>query len=87
MMIIFVGYKENDEINQVNRGELYKVSEAISHGENIQNIILYKLKNDLYANGMPYISPYEFMIYWVKEYYDIPQEINIEWVEYGENVS
>ena len=86
LAVIFSGYKENDEINQVNRGELYKNSEAIRQGEDVHNIILYKLKNDLYANAMPYISPHGFMIYWVKEYYDIPQEVNIEWIDYRELV-
>ena len=33
---------------------------------------------------MPYKSPNEFMIYWVKEYYEIPQQVNIEWMDYGE---
>ena len=32
LAVIFSGYKENDEINQVNRGELYKNSEAILQG-------------------------------------------------------
>ena len=42
-------------------------------------IVLYKLINDKFANIMQYREGYDYMIYWICKYYEIPENINFIW--------
>lgn len=83
MLSILWGYYQNDMINQVNRGKLLEASAQVQNGEKVSPITLYRLKNDLYAGDMPYQSN-DFMIYWIKNYYSLPQDTDIIWTSFGD---
>ncbi len=79
---IMNGYYENSQINEMNHYELLEKSKRIQLGEDCKRILLYKLNDDRYASDMPYQQDY--MEYWWKRYYSIPQEVNFIWIEYDE---
>lgn len=77
---IFCGYMNNSTINEINHYKLVEKSSRIMAGEDIDKVILYKLNDDTYASDMPYQQDY--MEYWWKEYYDLPQEVQFIWIGY-----
>lgn len=79
---ILQGYMGNAVINETNHYKLLEKAERFKAGEKTDYIILYKLENDWYASDMPYQQ--DFMEYWWKEFYDLPQDIQFLWVDYKE---
>ncbi len=77
MSDIVKGYSNNYAINMINDNKLREKSMRIAAGEDIGTIILYRLPDDAYAADMPYQQQY--MEYWMKNYYEIPQEIQFVW--------
>lgn len=75
--VITNGYRNNDEIHKINHYKMTEKSFLIKSGENINTIVLYRLKDDKYAAQMPYQQ--SFMEYWIKNYYEIPQSVNLIW--------
>lgn len=86
MFSVLKGYQQNDIINQVNRGKLLEASAQLQNGKKISSVVLYKLKNDLYAGDMPYQAN-DFMIYWIKKYYSLPQTTDIIWTSFGDMIN
>jgi len=74
-MHIYYGYKSNKSINEHNDVMCVKTSKLIKSGEKINEIHLLKLKDDRYADYMPYRATYIYE--WIKEYYDLPNEVKI----------
>lgn len=66
------GYYKNEKILSENDSKLLKFS-----GE--KAISLKKLEDDFFAPVMPYNDGFNFIEYWMKEYYGIPIETKIYW--------
>lgn len=79
MAVIISGYRTNYEINQRNNQILTTAQKQ--HNENKENktIVLYRLKNDTYAQMMPYQEGYDYIETWMKKYYELPDEMVFEW--------
>ncbi len=73
------GYYLNNSINIYNDNQLRIASREIQEGTNIEKIVLKKLFDDRYACVMPYQEGFEGGQVWMKYYYEIPQNIVIEW--------
>ncbi|MCI8316481.1 MAG: hypothetical protein HFH74_15890 [Lachnospiraceae bacterium] len=41
----------------------------------IEKVVLYKLKNDVYAQSMPYQEEYAFIEEWMRKYYELPDGV------------
>ncbi len=66
------GYKDNSFANEENNQKLEIVSEKIKAGENITNITLKKLPNIMYSGAQPYQENCDYILWWIKAYYDLP---------------
>ncbi len=74
------GYKDNSFVNEENNQKLEIVSEKIKAGENITNITLKKLPNANYSGAQPYQENSDYILWWIKAYYDLPlTEIDIQY--------
>ncbi len=71
------GYYSNYSENTYDRKVLKATSQAIKDGEDIKSVKLKKLENDFYSGGMPYNI--EYIKYWMKDYYEIPQSVEFIW--------
>ena len=80
---ITLGYYNNSEINLINRYKLKEKSTQIKAGDEINTIILYRLVDDRFTSQMPYQQ--KFIEVWVKNYFEIPQEIEFVWQEFGKS--
>ncbi len=82
---IYNGYHKNIGIHWMNHNTLVEYSERIKDNDQAvdenEGIILYKLDNLLFANFMPYQDGYDYIEYWMRNYYEIPQSIPIYWEE------
>lgn len=70
---IGVGYYYNNRFNRANHDILSEAKEEIKAGEEVTTVTLYKMHDDRYAEGMPYVK--EYMVNWVKEYYELPRTV------------
>lgn len=71
---LYIGYSSNEE-NMIQNEKILKNY----NGEN--TVYLFQLLNSSYASGMPYEEGFEFIEYWIKQYYDIPQNVQLTWVK------
>ncbi|WP_026664667.1 DUF6056 family protein [Butyrivibrio sp. FC2001] len=71
------GYYLNYEANVEDRKILAETRDAIQRGEEVNSVVLHKLEDDTFANDMPYTKDY--IKYWMKEYYEIPQSVEFIW--------
>lgn len=71
------GYYSNSKINEQNNETLIVVSNKIKKGEDIKVITLKKLKNILYSGDQPYTEGNDYITIYMKEYYDLPKDIEI----------
>ena len=69
---VYLGYNSNHVIMQLNDQILknYKSGDVIE---------LYKVKNTMYGSTQSYEEP--SMNFWIKEYYDIPQNVTFKWID------
>jgi hypothetical protein len=78
--IIFDGYKANYTYHISNEKALENVKEQIDNGLLVKSVELKKLQNQICANYMQYDEGYQYIKVWMCEYYDIPQNIEFNWV-------
>lgn len=78
---IIGGYKQNGEINQVNHERLTEAAQSFEAGHDIEEVELYKLYDDRYATNMPYQDGYNYIEWWMKNYYELPEEVRFVWRE------
>ena len=52
-------------------------NQILSNYNNENKIKLYKVKDSMYGSTQSYEEP--SMDFWIKEYYNIPQEVKFEW--------
>ena len=77
---ITVGYYKNININKYNDIKLTEVSTKIKNGEKINSVLLKKLPDILYSGEQPYIDGCDYIKPYIREYYNLPEnfEINYE---------
>lgn len=73
------GYLENKPIEDLN-------FEILRHHENTDKkiITLYKSKTTWFGSTRSYEEP--SMDYWIKEYFNIPQDVEFQWVDIYEDI-
>ena len=80
MTAVIAGYKANDEINQRNNQTLRSAKKEYEETQIATTVVLYRLKDDTYAQMMPYQEGYEYIETWMKRYYELPDEMVFEWI-------
>lgn len=75
----FLGYYKNSAVQEANHATLLAAHQASLNQSIPDTITLHKLPDDLYANAMPYQDTFDFIEYWIKYYYRIPQTVTLEW--------
>lgn len=85
MAVILRGYESNWEINQINHYNLIEASKKYKVGSDIDDIIVYRLYNDKYAGELPYHAGFDFIEYWMKNFYELPQSIRFKWMNIDDN--
>lgn len=78
---IYHGYHRNAETQEINDAIMRVNCVAIQQGAQVDEITLYRLQDDLYANSMAYQPGTDFIEYWLKYYYRIPQEVKVVWTD------
>lgn len=73
------GYYRNSFANKENNQILVDTIQKIKNGEKIEKIVLHKLPDILYAGEQPYTEGYEYILTWLREYYDLPEDIIISY--------
>lgn len=71
------GYFKNNEANQYNDSVLISSAQKIQSGEKLDKIVLKKLVDPTYGGDMPYYENCEYILEWMKNYYSIPQDVEI----------
>lgn len=77
---IYRGYMQNVEVLSYNHSRLTEAGELSKNGVIIDEIILYKMKDDTYSGGQVYYTGIGYMKWWIDKYYAIPR--GIEYVYY-----
>jgi len=67
MAVIISGYRANYEINQKNNQILIAAREQYNENKLNKTIVLHRLKNDIYAQMMPYQEGYDYIEVWMKK--------------------
>ena len=70
MRNIYRGYSANWKVHQYNDAVLRQNAERIKQGERIKEVRLYRLLDELCTKEMVYDPGFDFMIFWMYEYYD-----------------
>ena len=74
---ILRGYYSNHSVNTQNDQILREAVGQVEAGMEVTTIKLHRLKDDQYCNDMPYNKDKEYIAYWIKDYYDLPQVIEL----------
>ena len=75
------GYYKNADTNRNNDILLKETSKKIKDGKNIEEVTLTKLPDIVYASDQPYLEGWEYIYVWIKEYYDLPESLIINYQE------
>ena len=78
---IYTGYYANYLVLQHNDAKIRECSERIQAGETVENVKLYQIPNIECACEMVYYPGFSFMIHWMNEYYNIPEEVSLDYEE------
>ena len=78
-MVVMAGYKSNYAIHRNNNQALIQARNKIQAGETVDEVLLYRLRNDSYANMMPYQEGFAYIEQWMKKYYEIPHEVEFRY--------
>ena len=76
---ITIGYYRNNYVNKQNNKILSETSKKIKNGENISEIKLNKLADLTYSGDQPYTKNNGYILIWIIEYYDLPEDIKINY--------
>ena len=74
---ILIGYYSNNKVNKENDLSLRETSKNIKDGKNVDIIYLEKLPDVSYSSLMPYQEGFEYILFYIREYYDLPEGIKI----------
>ena len=81
LKVTLTGYKNNYEINQINHYKLVEAHKKYLSGCKLSDVVLYKLSDDRYAHDMPYHSNAKYIEEWMKNYYELPDELVFNWFD------
>jgi len=76
---IIQGYKENSTIHKINEITLTSYNSTYNQGYSGSTIYLQRLVNNKYSGAMPYLPGYEYINFWIKDYYMIPEDVILDW--------
>ena len=71
------GYLSNYKINKDNDKILRKVSKDIKNNKTVEKVKLKKLHDDLYSCDQPYMDGYDYILIYMRKYYELPDDILI----------
>lgn len=72
---IYNGYADNKPIHEYNDAVFQQASRDIAEGKTVERIYLKKLPDIIYSCDMVYTPGFEFMKFWMCNYYEIPYEV------------
>ena len=75
LLKITYGYYSNNDEKKYNDIVLKNTSSRIKNGENIDHVDLKKLQNPLYGIEEPYTDGFDYIAYYMKYYYGLPEKI------------
>ncbi len=81
MVTITKGYYENSHVNTENDQKLRAVSEQIANGEEVTEVTLKQLPNILYSGEQPYTEGNDYIKYYIRQYYNLPEDFVINYEE------
>ena len=73
----YTNRRQTNEANQYNDSVLISSAQKIQSGEKLDKIVLKKLVDPTYGGDMPYYENCEYILEWMKNYYSIPQDVEI----------
>lgn len=76
---IIRGYAANGPNMDANNRVLRLASQSISEGKSIHQIELKKLVDDRFGAIMPYAPDYDYINYWIREYYNLSHDVELIW--------
>lgn len=79
MFTITKGYYENSKVNDENDQKLQTASEQLANGEAVTEVTLKQLPNILYSGEQPYIEGNDYIMYYMKQYYNLPEDFVIHY--------
>lgn len=82
MLVIYKGYAANAEVLNINESRLIETRRLLENGINVDEIQLYRLKNDVYAGAQVYQKE-SYMKWWMDEYYAIPRGVEYVFYDYA----
>lgn len=82
VMLTTKGYYANAEVNDINDSILREKSAQIQSGNEVNSIDMYRMREEGYPYIVPYNDSFSFMVVWLKEYYNIPQDVTLNWNVY-----
>lgn len=81
---IYQGYAANYTVALRNDQVLKESASRIQAGEEQKEIFLERLPEDTCRNLMPYDANQEYMVYWMYNYYQIPEEVSLNYQDVQE---
>ena len=83
LLNIYVGYRDNYVILQYNDNKIKENIKYLTYlNENdIKNIDIYRQLDIVYGGEMAYTDGFDFIIQWMKEYYQIPNQVELNYVD------
>lgn len=77
---IVQGYRGNSHVMETNHRFLRNASNMIKASPELRYTIqLPQIPNSIYAGSMPYTPGSDYINWWIKEYYDIPSQVELVW--------
>lgn len=77
LFTIIRGYYRNNYVNKQNDKILIDASKDIKNGMDIEIITLKRLPDLTYSGDQPYTENNEYILPWILEYYDLPENVEI----------
>ncbi len=74
---IYRGYEANWQVLQYDDRRIKEAVRRIGEGEKIKEIHLYRLVDQLCGTEMVYDSGFGYMIYWMRQYYELPDDVEL----------
>lgn len=75
------GYYNNNAVNKQNDRLLTETSQKIQNGENVNSVTLKKLPDILYSGEQPYTEGNNYILIWMREYYNLPKDFEINYID------
>ena len=76
---IYQGYRANYEVLMYDDAVFRESAKAIKNGADIESIEVYELPDLLCKNEVVYDENFSFMIVWMREYYDLPEDVEFDY--------